>query len=116
MIGAAPTLEYGGPDRPVRGARVALILLLGINLFNYIDRQVLAAVEPDIRKALLPNAADPRGKMGLLSTAFIVTYMIIAPLFGWLAGRASRWWLIGIGVVVWSLASGASGLAESFVM
>jgi len=116
MPGAAMPLHYRASQSPVRGARLALLLLLAINLFNYIDRQVLAAVEPDIRKALLPNAADPRGKMGLLSTAFIVTYMIIAPLFGWLAGRVSRWWLIGIGVVVWSLASGASGLAESFVM
>jgi len=28
------------------GARSALALLLAINLFNYIDRQILAAVEP----------------------------------------------------------------------
>ena len=34
---------------PPPGARIALLLLLGINLFNYIDRQVLAAVEPEIR-------------------------------------------------------------------
>ena len=34
--------------RPAPGARSALILLLGINLFNYIDRQVLASVEPEI--------------------------------------------------------------------
>jgi MFS family permease len=54
--------------------------------------------------------------MGLLFTAFIVTYMVIAPLFGWLAERVSRWWLIGIGVLVWSLASGASGLAQTFTM
>ena len=42
------------------GARVALFLLLAINLFNYIDRQVLAAVEPDIRASFFaptdPNA------------------------------------------------------------
>ena len=31
------------------GARSALFLLLAINLFNYIDRQILAALEPDIR-------------------------------------------------------------------
>src|SRR5262245_11523614 len=37
------------------GARHALILLLAINLFNYIDRYVLAAVEPDIRRQLLPG-------------------------------------------------------------
>ena len=32
------------------GARSAFALLLAINLFNYIDRQVLAAVEPEIAK------------------------------------------------------------------
>ena len=40
------------------GAKTALALLLAINLFNYIDRQVLAAVEPEIRDAFFsPN--DP---------------------------------------------------------
>ena len=33
--------------RPAPGARTALWLLLAINLFNYIDRQVLASVEPE---------------------------------------------------------------------
>ena len=46
--------------------------------------------------------------------AFMVLYMIGAPLFGRLAERRSRWMLIGIGVVLWSLASGASGLAATF--
>ena len=40
---------------------MALGLLLAINLFNYIDRQVLAAVEPEIRQSLLAGASanDP---------------------------------------------------------
>src|SRR5579862_5585549 len=99
------------------GARSALILLLAINLFNYIDRQVLAAVEPEIEKELFGNypvvgassvglMGSPIGQgpylaasavmsegiekkakfwMGLLATAFLITYMVIAPLFGWLA-------------------------------
>jgi MFS family permease len=98
-------------ETPLPGARVALILLLAINLFNYIDRQVLAAVEPDIRRELLPpDDPSPKFKMGLLSTAFLLSYMVTAPLFGWLADRTSRWKLIGIGVLLWTLASGASGI------
>src|SRR5437763_1750354 len=50
---AAPADPYAAPQTPLPGARAALILLLAINLFNYIDRQVLAAVEPEIRKELL---------------------------------------------------------------
>jgi MFS family permease len=95
---------------PAPGARLALALLLSINLFNYIDRQVLAAVEPQIRAELLPDDENAKTKTGFLSTAFLLTYMLISPLFGWLGDRFSRWWLIAIGVILWSLASGASGM------
>src|SRR5262249_13537539 len=47
-------------------------------------------------------------------TGFLVTYMLISPVFGWLADRFSRWTLIGIGVILWSLASGGSGLARTY--
>ncbi|MES1167302.1 MAG: MFS transporter, partial [Pseudomonadota bacterium] len=52
--------------------------------------------------------------IGGLSMAFMVVYMVGAPVFGWLAERYSRWSLIGIGVILWSLASGGSGLATGF--
>ena len=39
-----------GRTTPMPGARVALLLLLSINLFNYIDRQVLAATVENIEK------------------------------------------------------------------
>lgn len=109
-----------GKDGRLSVTTASLLLLIAINLFNYIDRQVLAAVEPEIRReldaGLLESGAAPlteaesRSRMGLLSTAFLVTYMLLAPVFGWLADRYSRWKLIGIGVCIWSLASGASGL------
>ena len=93
----------------------ALSLLLVINLFSYIDRQVLAAVEPQIRETFF--AADNRYAMavtGVLGSAFLLSYMIAAPFFGWLADRFSRWIIIGCAVILWSLASGASGLAATF--
>ncbi len=92
------------------GARIALALLLAINLFNYIDRQVLAAVEPEIRRELLGDAEDARLWMAVLTFAFLVSYMLLSPLFGMLADRYSRWLLVGVGILVWSLASGASGI------
>jgi MFS family permease len=112
---------------PVRGARLALILLLAINMFNYIDRQVLSAVEPEIRKHFLgpdrPGATywlelndNPKFWTGCLSMAFLVCYMLLSPLFGWLGDRMSRWLLVAVGVTVWSLASGGSGLAATFTM
>lgn len=98
-----------------RGAYTALALLLAINLFNYIDRQILAALEPEIRKTFFaPNDPHAMTRMGLLADAFLVTYMISAPLLGWLADRFSRWMIVGCAVTLWSLASGATGLAASF--
>ena len=93
----------------------ALALLLAINLFNYIDRYILAAVEPLLADHFF-SATDETAmaKTGALATAFLVSYMVLAPLFGWLADRFSRWQLIAGGVAVWSLASGCSGLAQTF--
>lgn len=102
-------------DDTMRGARQALFLLLAINLFNYIDRQVLAAVEPEIRAAFFaPDDVNRMTKTGLLAVAFFVTYMVSAPVLGFLADRISRWVIVGIAVILWSLASGASGLAATF--
>ena len=85
-------------------ARMAILLLLSINLLNYIDRFVLAAVEPRIREDIVlradPAEQNPKGKTGLLFTVFMVSYMAAAPLFGWLAERRSRWALIAVGVAL----------------
>jgi MFS family permease len=55
-------------------------------------------------------------KTGLLGTAFLVTYMLSAPLLGFLADRMSRWFIVGAAVILWSIASGGSGLATSFAV
>ncbi|MEP7250396.1 MAG: MFS transporter [Spartobacteria bacterium] len=97
------------------GAYTALALLLAINLFNYIDRYILAAVEPEIRAAFFPpNDPNAMALTGLLGTAFFVTYMLSAPALGWLSDRFSRWLIVGSAIILWSLASGASGLAATF--
>jgi MFS transporter, Spinster family, sphingosine-1-phosphate transporter len=101
--------------RAMSGARGALFLLLAINLFNYIDRQILAALEPDIRATFFaPDDVNRMTKTGLLGVAFFVTYMFSAPVLGFLADRISRWVIVGIAVILWSFASGASGLAATF--
>lgn len=100
---------------PKTGARAALALLLGINLFNYIDRQVLAALEPQIRATFFaPTDLNAMFWTGALGMVFLVTYMLSAPALGWLSDRFSRWIIIGSCVILWSLASGGSGLATTF--
>jgi MFS family permease len=103
--------------RPAPGGRSALILLLGINLFNYIDRYVLAGVEPEIRAHFFrPDDPNAHALVGLLGTAFLVSYMVSAPIFGWLADRLSRWLIIGVSVTLWSAATAMSGLAGTFAL
>jgi MFS transporter, Spinster family, sphingosine-1-phosphate transporter len=99
-----------------RGARAALALLLAINLFNYIDRSILASVLPTLKQQFLAGDPNQNGKAGLWTTAFLVSYMCTAPVFGLLADRFSRWGLIGISVAIWSIASGWSGMATSFAI
>lgn len=102
-------------DKVARSARVALWLLLIVNLINYIDRYVLSAVEPEIRAHFFaPNDPHAHFATGVLGTAFLVSYMLSAPVFGWLADRMSRWVLITISVLLWSFATIACGLAASF--
>src|SRR4051794_25974046 len=94
------------PTSAIPGASVSLALLLSINLVNYIDRYNLWAVEEHIRGDLLKNDDNAKTHMGWLSPAFLVTYMIAAPIFGWMGDRMRRWLIIGIGVLLWSVATG----------
>src|SRR5262245_59770626 len=118
-LAAEPT-ESAMTETPARGARTVLALLILVSMFNYIDRQVLAAVLPKIE--LEPafdfvGNKDPKFWKNLLATAFLVSYMVTAPLFGWLGDRMGRrWGLVGLAIIFWSLVSGGSGLAVSYNM
>ncbi|MCE9566064.1 MAG: MFS transporter [Planctomycetes bacterium] len=119
MLSGETTSTHGGPSRPVPGAGWALALLLGINLFNYIDRQILSATLPKIRlDATILRPDDPlaQTKLGALTTAFMVAYMCLSPLFGRLGDTMSRWVLVGIAVILWSLATGGTGLATGYFL
>ncbi|MDQ3120666.1 MAG: MFS transporter [Verrucomicrobiota bacterium] len=105
------------PTERKPGAHAALALLLGINLFNYIDRYILAAVEPNIRATFFaPDDPNAMAMTGSLATAFLVTYMLSAPALSWLIDRYSRWMIVGICVIFWSIATAASGLAATFAL
>jgi MFS transporter, Spinster family, sphingosine-1-phosphate transporter len=82
-------------------AVVALVLLLALNLLNFIDRYILPGVQPLIQAEF--HATDQA--MGALTTALFVTYMLTAPFTGWLGDRFRRKPLIVAGAVLWSLAT-----------
>src|SRR6266481_497821 len=78
--------------------RLLLAVLTGLNILNYIDRNVLFAVQSDIKKEFLVSDA----KIGLLTSAFFFTYMFAAPLIGWIGDRYPRKNIVVFGIVSWS--------------
>jgi MFS family permease len=94
-----------------RAARYALAILTLINLFNYLDRWVVAAVVESIKKSEL-HLSDTQ--LGLVGTGFIVVYTLTSPLFGALGDRRKRPPLIALGVAVWSVATSLAGFARGF--
>ena len=93
-----------------RHARFALALLFGVNFLNYIDRYVIAAVAVLIQRDF--GIGDT--EMGLVGSMFMVAYMIASPFTGIMGDRWPRFRLVGGGVLVWSLATVLSGLANTY--
>jgi len=86
-----------------------LALLTALNLLNFVDRYVLAAVLPKVRDELhLSNLVS-----GLMATVFLAGYFLTSPVFGYLGDRMRRTALITFGIAVWSIATFASGLVHS---
>ncbi len=94
----------------MRSARAALGVLTGLNVLNYADRYVGAAMMPLILSSLALSDAEG----GLLQSAFILSYSFVSPLAGWMGDRWARLRLAAAGVLVWSVATVASGLAPSY--
>jgi MFS family permease len=96
----------------INTASAALAVLAFINLFNYLDRYLLAALVVPIQKSELALTDE---QLGSLQTAFLIVFALVAPLFGVLGDRGSRTRLIALGVGCWSVATALSGLASSYV-
>jgi MFS transporter, Spinster family, sphingosine-1-phosphate transporter len=89
-----------------------LAILTLINLFNYLDRFVVASLFESLKHSTL--ALSDR-QLGFLMSAFLVVYMMAAPVFGALGDRRPRPRLIAFGVACWSVATALSGLAGSYL-
>jgi len=93
-----------------RAAVYGLSLLTLLNFVNYIDRYILAAVQPRILDEF--HLSNTEG--GLIFSAFLVVYFLTSPIFGRLGDRLSRTRLMAVGVGAWSLATAASGMVRSY--
>lgn len=83
----------------------SLVILTGLNLMDYLDRQLLAAVLTPIKDEL--KLSDEQ--LGTIQSAFMWGYFLTSPIFGYLGDRMPRRWLVAAGVFVWSLGTLMSG-------
>ena len=95
-----------------RTSVLSLGVLTGVNLLNYLDRYVVSALLPALKRA--PMRLDDL-QLGTLMSGFLIVYLLAAPIFGRLGDRGSRTRPIAIGVFLWSLATGLSGLARNYL-
>lgn len=94
----------------MKPATSAVVALTALNLLNYLDRFVVAGMVEPLKKAFGADDAD----IGLLTSVFLVSYMLASPLFGAMARSLRRTAILGAGVLVWSAATVAAGFAGGF--
>ncbi|MFM0324362.1 MFS transporter [Caballeronia glebae] len=103
-------LPLTAPPRIRRQQSVALALLVLSGVINYLDRGTLAVANELVRGDL----GLTMGQMGVLLSAFSWTYAVCQLPVGVLVDRIGPRWLLGIGLVVWSVSQAAGGFASTF--
>jgi sugar phosphate permease len=98
------------PARILRRQQLSLVLLVVCGVINYLDRATLAVANEYIRADLGLSL----GQMGLLLSAFSWSYALCQLPVGALVDKVGPRWLLGGGLVVWSLAQAAGGFASTF--
>ena len=98
-----------------RLAMFTFAVLFVIHLLDYLDRNILTSLQPQIRDSVAGmNGPDANEKWGALATVFLVSFSVFSPIMGWLGDRYRRTWLLAGGVGIWSLATLGSGIATDY--
>ena len=87
-----------------------LVLLTLVNLFNYLDRNVVFAVFEPIKRDLQLSDAQ----LGWLGSAYIVVLSLAALPLGVIGDLRSRSSVITLGVAIWSASTAAGGFVRKF--
>jgi MFS transporter, Spinster family, sphingosine-1-phosphate transporter len=94
------------------GAWRLLALLTGLNVLNFVARQLIPSLAP----LLIADLGLSRAQVGsLIGFAFVVVYSLVGLVLGLVADRWSRRRLVGAGLSLWSVMAAASGAARGFV-
>ena len=90
-----------------------LALLTLLNVINFVDRQLITSLQIPLRDDPVLQLSNVQNQL-LAGYSFSVVYSIAGLYLGALADRKHRPRLIAIGLLVWSGATAASGLAQNF--
>jgi MFS family permease len=90
-------------------ARIVLLVTASV-FINYIDRGNLATAAPLVQDDLHLTPSQ----LGILFSAFSITYVPFMPATGWLADRFGAKIVLGAGVAIWSIATLSTGFATGF--
>ncbi|CAN9501583.1 unnamed protein product [Ophioblennius macclurei] len=101
-----PNAESSPAPTPKRDY-IAIAVLCYINLLNYMERYTVAAVLSNIQTFF--DISDSIA--GLLQTVFICSFLLLAPLFGYLGDRYNRKYIMICGVTIWLSTAAASSFA-----
>jgi MFS family permease len=100
------------PDRPGRRYAWYIVgLLTAINFLNYVDRMVIVTMYDDLRDRF----GFSNDQLGAFWAAFFAVHALATFPLGWASDRIDRRKIIGLGVIVWSLATLGSASAWGFV-
>ncbi|CAG5876584.1 protein spinster homolog 3 isoform 1-T3 [Menidia menidia] len=106
----APSASEKPTITPTR-AYIAIAVLCYINLLNYMERYTIAGVLSKIQ--IFFKISDSTA--GLLQTVFICSFLLLAPLFGYMGDRYNRKYIMIGGLSVWLVtAAGSSFVTESY--
>ncbi len=86
-------------------------VLTAANIFNYIDRLIIVTMYADLRATF--NFTDQQ--LGGLWLALFIVHAIATFPLGWASDHFDRRKIMGLGVIVWSLATLGSAYAVGFV-
>lgn len=105
------TPNTGAARRAGRYAAYVFWLMFAINFLNYLDRYVFSGlvfiIQPDLKLSDF--------QVGLLGSAFLLVYTVLALPLGFLAERVARKSIVAVGVAIWSLATAFTGFSGSFI-
>lgn len=109
--GTGPETQAGAGFPPESRGWYVVFVLCCCNIVAFIDRQIINLLVDDIKLDLLLSDTQISLLQGL---AFALFYALVAVPLGRLADAGNRRWLITAGIVIWTGATIACGLAQDF--